>query len=484
MKFRYKVMICNLILLSVSLGIVGYLMIRRNFDLAMDARLENAFVENNLVQSSVEYSVLQIIYGGEYNLRGQLEEIGKQVRKGIPTATFSYYIQYGRDFVYSSDEEDPQVMKELYQELEMGRKNYVVVEEEGKHYIYVASSNSVDGNDLNIISKSDASEAYMLLGKQSAYFRTVLVVVLLAASLAVYLASRYLTAPLEQLTEVSDRIAEGDYSTRADIRTKDEVGFLAERFNRMADAVSEHVRQLQEMVHRRDRFVADFTHEIKTPMTSIIGYADTLRSMELPRQEQIMALNYIFLEGRRLEDMSGKLFDLIYLRRNRIEQKKIHVTDLVQEISRITVPLLEKNRIVLEADVEKGIIRGNKELLLTVYVNLIDNARKASGDGGRIRLEGRVPEDEAVYELSVVDYGIGMTPEETTRICDEFYMVDKSRSRREGGAGIGMSLVAIILDHHGAKLQIESAPGEGTCMKVRFFTPWDAELSADGNVRG
>ena len=85
----------------------------------------------------------------------------------------------------------------------------------------------------------------------------------------------------------------------------------------MAQAVSDHVDELNDMVHRREQFVADFTHEIKTPMTSIIGYADTMRSLELPREEQIMALGYIFSEGKRLESMSNKLFDLIYLRQRR-----------------------------------------------------------------------------------------------------------------------------------------------------------------------
>lgn len=128
-------------------------------------------------------------------------------------------------------------------------------------------------------------------------------------------------------------------------------------------------------------------------------------------------------------------------------------------------------------------IQGSKELLVTAFVNLIDNARKASVEGQCIELTGKTVTDEAVtdeektdeavtdevwYEVMVVDYGIGMTKEEAQRICDEFYMIDKSRARREGGAGIGMSLVSVILEHHKAKLLIESTPGKGTRMCVRF----------------
>ena len=108
---------------------------------------------------------------------------------------------------------------------------------------------------------------------------------------------------------------------------------------------------------------------------------------------------------------------------------------------------------------------------MTALVNLLDNARKASKEHGVIEFSGkRIQEEENpfYYELSVKDYGIGMTKEETERICDEFYMADKSRARQEGGAGIGMSLVALILEHHQAELIVESEPKKGTKMRICF----------------
>lgn len=109
-------------------------------------------------------------------------------------------------------------------------------------------------------------------------------------------------------------------------------------------------------------------------------------------------------------------------------------------------------------------------------MNLTDNARKASKEGACIELMGRSvlekQEDngrKAVYELSVTDSGIGMSQEEITHICDEFYMVDKSRTRKEGGAGLGLSLAVLILEKHQAVLQVESVPLKGTTMKVVFY---------------
>lgn len=466
MKFRYKVLVINLLLLSVSLGLVGYFMIRKNFELARDTQIQNAIVENNLVQASVEYELLQAIYGEEVLLSQELEEIGKQVKVSLLGTESAFYIRYDNKYVYSSQEGERKVPYSIYSDLSAGSKNYCISKEEEHYYVYVTSYSNVEEKPLNIISKTDITEAYRLLAAWTGYFRGVILAVLTAASVIMYLVSRYLTRPLEILNRVSDEIAEGNYDTRVKVSTNDEVGMLAERFNRMAEAVSNHVEELKDMIHRRDQFVADFTHEIKTPMTTIIGYADTLRSMELPREEQIMALSYIFSEGRRLESLSGKLFELIYLRQHELEMNLLHTTDLEREIRGITLPMLEAKKMTLESRVNPAVIRGNKELLITVFINLIDNARKASEEGSVIWLEGS--EKKEYYEISVTDQGIGMKEEDARRICDEFYMIDKSRARKEGGAGIGMSLVALILERHRAELSVDSRLGEGTRICVRF----------------
>lgn len=135
----------------------------------------------------------------------------------------------------------------------------------------------------------------------------------------------------------------------------------------------------------------------------------------------------------------------------------------------------------------------NRELLVTALVNIMDNARKASDEGQQVEVTGKfvdnracnIPKDKTdigeaeseddwkctrAYEICIIDHGIGMTKEQAERICDEFYMADKSRARKEGGAGIGMSLVAIILEHHNAVLSVESEPGCGTTMRI--VLPW------------
>lgn len=470
MKFRYKVLIINLLLLSLSLGTVGYLMVHKNFVLAKNTQLEKAIVQNNLLQSSVEYELLQFLNSSKSGISSELLSIGKKVSSSLRVTDSAFYIRYGKKYLYCSDEIKPSVSEKLFRNLGRNQKNYVITNEKNKHYIYVTSFSKVQQQNLYIITKSDASEAYTLLKEQTNYFRLALLAVLLVDSVIMFFISVYLTKPLEQLTQVSEKMAAGDYNVQAHVNTEDEVGLLAEKFNLMSGAVAGHIEELNDMIRRRDQFVADFTHEIKTPMTTIIGYADTMRSMELPREEEIMALSYIFSEGKRLEVMSGKLFELIYLKQHEIEKKAIHVTDMVTQIIKIVEPAMERKQIHINSEIEPAVIEGNQELLITAFVNLMDNARKASTEQQSIEIQGKMAEtsDNDSYELAVIDHGVGMTEEQTQKICDEFYMVDKSRSRREGGAGIGMSLVALILERHGAKLLIESKPGTGTKMRVQF----------------
>ena len=258
-------------------------MIHKNFELAKETQISNAVIQNNLVQSSVEYEVLQAL-NREESVKGALPDIGAQVSSGMRAENVTFFIYYGDKLVYNETEENANLKKVWEAQQEDGNKNYAIFEEDGHYYIYVTAASKVGDENLCIISRSDVSDAYVLRDREIRYFRLILSIGLMIESLLIYVISRYLTRPLEQLNRVAEEITDGSYEARIAVKSQDEVGLLAENFNRMAEAVSEKIRELQGMVRKRDQFVADFTHEIKTPMTSIIGYADTMRSMELPRE--------------------------------------------------------------------------------------------------------------------------------------------------------------------------------------------------------
>lgn len=463
MKFKFKVLITNIIVLSIAMGTIGYFMIKMNFDLALNTLIDSAISENNLAQTYVEYDLLEYINNNGRLISDELQLVRNNLETGLLMSS-ELYINYDNKTFSSDSEENVLLPQELLDINEKVSKNYIICEEDDAHYIYVASCNEINNKYLHIVTKKSVEDAFSLLDEQFQFFRMLLISIVSLGCIFVFIIASILTKPLEKLNKVSDEMADGNYSMRASIHSTDEVGQLAAKFNHMAASVDKHVKDLEQQVYRREQFVADFTHEIKTPMTTIIGYADTMRSIDLPREDQITSLNYIVSAGKRLETMSRKLFELIYLNRHEIDTSPIKVSSFCQELYDYISPAIKAKNISLKMDIENAFILGNRELLTSAFINFLDNARKASYENSVIELVGHI--EGSSYSLSVIDHGIGMAKEHLDKICDEFYMVDKSRSRNEGSAGLGLSLASLIINRHGGLLNITSKEKLGTTIQV------------------
>ncbi len=473
MKFRYKVLFVNLIILSVILGFTGYLFVYRNYKQALDVELRNAASENNMVKASIEYELLSVLNSETYKISDDVSRIAKRVDSGMLLSGSTLYIKLEDNIVYSGAEDEETIPGEITTDQTTDSKRYIYQDNGKQYYVYVSSPAYINNANLYIITRKDITNVYSQLNDNLQFLKIISIIVLLVSALIMYLISVLLTRPLEKLNMITTKISGGDYSVRADIDTNDEVGELADNFNTMAGSVEDHVEELKDMVKRRDQFVADFTHEMKTPMTTIIGYADSVRHLELSEEERDMSLEYIYSEGIRLETMSQKLFDLIYLKDNDIFMEELDAAELGEQIEHLMQPIMKGKNITLKTTFEEGTVYGDAELIKTVFINLLDNARKASEERSVVSFTGKVKETDGnkVYEYLVEDTGIGMSEETRKRVFDEFYMADKSRTRKEGGAGLGMSLVSIILEKHNADIDIESEEGKGT----RVYTRWRME---------
>lgn len=295
----------------------------------------------------------------------------------------------------------------------------------------------------------------VLLGAVSAVFAVVLL-----------LLSLHFTRPVRKLSQATRLFADGDYSRRVREKGHDEMAMLSRDFNRMAGQLEAGIGRLKEEARRQEEFTAAFSHELKTPLTSIIGYADILRSRELPGEERSQCANYIVHQGRRLERLAFKMMEMSYVDNQEIVFQEIDVAMLVSRIQLMTGSILEQKEIQLTVKEEPGTVYGDPDLLLSLFSNLIDNARKACRGGGEILLSGEASEDG--YRFLVRDNGCGMPEEEVHKITEAFYMIDKSRARKEGGAGIGMALCQKIVSIHHAQWRIESTPGAGTSIFIFF----------------
>lgn len=210
-----------------------------------------------------------------------------------------------------------------------------------------------------------------------------------------------------------------------------------------------------------------FAHELKTPMTSIIGFADLLRQDSLDENTRMMAADYIYSEGHRLERLSFKLLDLLLLKKDNVVMKRVWIGNYLGEVERALAPSLKKKGIQLVCRGEQKRAALEPDLVKSLLYNLIDNASKAMDSGGVVAVRGTALPGGCRFQ--VVDNGRGMEEAELTRITEAFYRVDKARSRSQGGAGLGLALCKQIVELHEGTIRFESKPGKGTRVTVELY---------------
>lgn len=312
--------------------------------------------------------------------------------------------------------------------------------------------------ELHLVSAFDLTGIYRDRDASLRRFLGLEAVVLAAGAAVMALLARQITRPLRVLTATSARIADGDYAHRTDLHTGDELEQVSRSFDKMADAVEEKIADLEADVQKREDFMGAFTHELKTPMTSIIGYADVLRSLQTDPEEQREAAGAIYHESRRLEALSQKLLALLALGGEELELTDVDLGKIWPQL-RAACPGAP-----LHTPQGPCIVRGDADLLLDLLCNLVQNAVKAGGPESPV--EVRCTEGDTTVTLEVADHGCGIPEKEIARVTEPFYMVDKSRARKQGGSGLGLALCKRIAAAHGSELVIESAPGQGTTVRV------------------
>ena len=213
--------------------------------------------------------------------------------------------------------------------------------------------------------------------------------------------------------------------------------------------------------------MGSFAHELKTPMTSIIGFADLLRQDSLDENTRMMAAEYIYTEGHRLERLSFKLLDLILLKKDSLVMKRVWLGSFLFEVEKALSPSMKQKGIRLVCKAEQKRAAFEPDLVKSLLYNLIDNAAKAMDSGGIIAVKGTAIPGGCQFQ--VADNGRGMEPSELTKITEAFYRVDKARSRSQGGAGLGLALCKQIVELHNGSIHFDSQPGKGTRVTVTLY---------------
>lgn len=354
----------------------------------------------------------------------------------------------------------------LVTRLEPSQRGWMLQRVGERTYLHTASALRLVGGTLYLENCRDVSALFTARAEQYQSFFTFMLALVGAVGAVSLLVSYLLFRPLARLSAASRRLAEGALEERVTVDSDDELGRLSQDFNTMAERLEAQVQALTDAARRQEEFIGSFAHELKTPLTSIIGYADLLRSRPAGPEKVRESAGYIFREGRRLEALSQKLLELIVLDRRDFPLREVSMPDFLSLVGGTLAPALEEVGIRLNIQAEPSRQRLEPDLMEMVCLNLLDNARKALEDGGVITLEGRA-EPEG-YCIEVKDNGKGIPPEELDRVMEPFYMVDKSRARAQGGAGLGLALCQRIVALHDGSLELESVLGRGTTARVRW----------------
>lgn len=460
MKLGTKIFFCITIFFSAAFLIGGYLLITFFYDITMEREIEAA-VE--------QYQYNKFVVQANLITRG--EEWIAEAADGTYDCSSIASDMREMTALYTTDG------KELFSAFPVGADTGGLLQDVAADAISYRFVMIGDRNCLltaGIVSHNNAS-VYLVTGtdvervseqqeQMIVKFGAVYAVTIGIGSVLIFGLSLFLTRSVKTLTGATQKIADGNYSERVTDTGSDEVGQLARNFNRMAAAVEEKVQELSEIARQKEDFVANFAHELKTPLTSMIGYADRIYHKELPRKEQKQAAWYIWNEGMRLESLSHKLMDMTVLEHRDFVLQETETRLLFQELTADTEYLMTEKGVTLQCSIEPAYIEVEYDLFKTLYLNLIDNAVKAGAVG--IQVTGR--RCGQVYMIQVADNGSGIPAQEIQRIKEAFYMVDKSRSRKQHGAGIGLALAEKIARIHGSTLEFESDGVSGTKVSVRL----------------
>ncbi len=297
-----------------------------------------------------------------------------------------------------------------------------------------------------------------------------IVAVVIALTVAYFL-SRSITFPISQMQEAAERIAKGDFSGKVAIKSKDELGELAKSLNIMAAELQQKIENLKQMDRVRTDFVANVSHELKTPLTLIKGYIETLQDRAINDPEKAGKFISIIKEHtNRLENIIEDLLSLseLELSKGCLNKTEIDLRKLIDEVVLSFGYALDTKRHTLSIDQQGDDfrIKADRDKIEQVIVNLIDNAVKYTIEAGQINIS--LVEQQNEITFTVRDNGIGIPGEDIERVFERFYRVDKARSRELGGTGLGLGIAKHIVMAHNGQISIKSEIHKGTKVLVRL----------------
>ena len=452
MRYWQKIFLTTFILFVILLYVGVYMVVTMTYETALQTEREKCFIEHTNIALQMKdalskwndtpYDATESVYEdyfGIYNARGialvlrtnegEIISIGPKEEEFAGLHTKSY-----------------------------GNTQATIFKLKDKKVIVVESV--LEKNAYNLITVHHAEEFFQahqtlkmkLLGGAVIY--TVVLTLLLLLILP------RLNMPLQNTADAAKTIAKGEYDARIPVQGYGELRELAESFNLMAQRVETQIRRLEKETTNKQRFIDNLAHEMRTPLTAILGYAQYLEIAELPEESKQEALDFIQAQSLRLLDVSEKLLVVAKLQSKPMDKKDIHIKEML-ELAVQTIQV-QNSGITIELQVEETLTWYTDETLLYVLVqNIIQNAAHACAVG-----EGKIVVVAGKTYITITDNGHGIAKKDLPHIFEPFFRADKSRARVNGSNGLGLEISSKIAIYLNMKISVASEVGKGTSVTI------------------
>ncbi|PMB05059.1 hypothetical protein CEN49_19190 [Fischerella thermalis CCMEE 5273] len=293
------------------------------------------------------------------------------------------------------------------------------------------------------------------------YLTTSFFISLAIGSVLIMIGTHFVIKPLKKLSHAASQVARGNLDTRVKKRGKDEIGQLAKRFNKMVSTIANTEKM-------REEFVSNVSHEIQTPLTSVKGFVKAMLDDVIPIRDQKKYLTLVYEETERLSRLSDQLLSLASLEaaQHPYYPEVYRLDKQLRQVVIKTEPLWKRKKLDFILCMDTVQIFGDRHLLEQVWINLLTNAIKYSPCGNKVEI--KVSTTHQQTEVTVRDYGPGISAKDQERIFERFFKVDRTRNQQAPGTGLGLAITYKIVQLHGGSIRVESNLGQGTLMEVKL----------------
>lgn len=460
MGFGQKIFLMSFTLIIIAINLIGINMINYTYQSGIEKEIDKNMIQINNIMNELENGISNLSQIGNIYLKNNVNvEIYNGGRR-IYTNFKEDYSKILEEKVFN--EEDKMAYDEFHDQYADNEKFetdglIITYIEDNKLFVKMRKYTNV------VVIMSDISKINNMKKEQIDYFIKLSLACSLTIAFLLSISVSLLTRKIKILNQTVKEVEKGNYTAKVKKLGNDEIGNVGKSFNKMTDALQKNISEIERVSENRKKFIGNLTHEIRTPLTSIVGYSSLIKNRKVTNEEVILEYNKrIYDEGKYIEEISQKLMDLMLLQNGSIERNIINLSEELNEIienMQTTFP-----NVIFQKEIEKDIYANfDKTLLKTLIINLTKNAINAYEKGPIVRIEL-----DSKKVIKVIDYGKGIKQDELEKVKEPFYTLSKDRNRKFSGMGLGLPLCIQIVEMQEGKLEIESKENEGTKIIIKL----------------